>query len=108
MTKRRPTETEALERAEADAAAAAAAEATAIAPAAEAAHVDPEREPAVGPAGPESAAATGDVDSGPTAADYSIAFSPRNVAVGLAIVAGLVAFAARRHRQKRGAGRRDS
>jgi hypothetical protein len=48
-----------------------------------------------------------DEDEGPTANEYSIAFSPRNVAVGLAIVAGLVAFAARRHRRKRGAGRRD-
>jgi hypothetical protein len=40
---------------------------------------------------------------GPSSAEYSIAFSPRNVAVGLAIVAGLVAIAARRHRR----GRRD-
>jgi hypothetical protein len=42
---------------------------------------------------------------GPTSNDYSIAFSPRNVAVGLAIVAGLVAFAARRHRRRDGGGR---
>jgi hypothetical protein len=96
MTKRRPTDTEALERAEADAAAAAAAEAMAIAPAAEAMPLEPE------PAG-----APGDVDDGPTSADYSIAFSPRNVAVGLAIVAGLVAFVARR-RRKGDAGRRGS
>ena len=33
-----------------------------------------------------------------TSADYSVAFSPRNVAIGLAIVAGLVALAARRRR----------
>jgi hypothetical protein len=30
--------------------------------------------------------------------DYSVAFSPRNLAIGLAIVAGLVALAARRRR----------
>ncbi|HET7030108.1 MAG TPA: hypothetical protein VFI34_06330 [Candidatus Limnocylindrales bacterium] len=36
-----------------------------------------------------------------TSADYSVAFSPRNVAVGLAIVAGLVAFAASRRRRRR-------
>ncbi len=40
----------------------------------------------------------------PTANEYSIAFSPRNLAVGLAIVAGLVAFAARRRRRR---GRRE-
>jgi hypothetical protein len=37
----------------------------------------------------------------PTNADYSVAFSPRNLAVGLAIVAGLVAFAASRRRRRR-------
>jgi len=106
MTKRRPTDTDALERAEVDAAAAAAAEATAIAPVSDAAPVEPEpADPE--PAEQEQAAATDDVDDGPSSADYSIAFSPRNVAVGLAIVAGLVAFAARRHRRKRDAGRRD-
>jgi hypothetical protein len=40
-------------------------------------------------------------DDGPSSADYSIAFSPRNVAVGLAIVAGLVAFVASRRRRRR-------
>ena len=40
-------------------------------------------------------------DDGPSSAEYSIAFSPRNVAVGLAIVAGLVAFAASRRRRSR-------
>jgi hypothetical protein len=30
--------------------------------------------------------------------DYSVAFSPRNLAIGFAIVAGLVALAARRRR----------
>jgi hypothetical protein len=42
-------------------------------------------------------------DSGPdalTSADYSVAFSPRNVAIGLAIVAGLVALAASRRRPR--------
>jgi hypothetical protein len=48
-----------------------------------------------------------DEDEGPSANEYSIAFSPRNVAVGLAIVAGLVAIAASRHRRKSGAGRED-
>ncbi|MEO5940785.1 MAG: hypothetical protein ABIZ72_07380 [Candidatus Limnocylindrales bacterium] len=42
-----------------------------------------------------------DEDDLPTANEYSIAFSPRNVAVGLAIVAGLVAFAAGRRRRSR-------
>jgi hypothetical protein len=41
----------------------------------------------------------------PTSAEYSVAFTPRNVAVGLAIVAGLVAFALSRRR--RGGGRSD-
>jgi hypothetical protein len=45
-------------------------------------------------------------DQTPTSADYSTAFSPRNVAVGLAIVAGLVAFAASRRRRKQ-SGRED-
>ena len=40
----------------------------------------------------------------PTAADYSVAFTPRNVAVGLAIVAGVVAFALSRRRRDRGGG----
>jgi hypothetical protein len=39
-------------------------------------------------------------DQTPTSADYSTAFSPRNVAVGLAIIAGLVAFVASRRRRK--------
>jgi hypothetical protein len=37
----------------------------------------------------------------PTANEYSIAFSPRNVAVGLAIVAGLIAVAAARRRGRK-------
>jgi len=45
-----------------------------------------------------------DEDESPSANEYSIAFSPRNVAVGLAIVAGLVAFAASRRRRKRDGG----
>jgi hypothetical protein len=35
----------------------------------------------------------------PTSAEYSVAFTPRNVAVGLAIVAGVVAFALSRRRR---------
>jgi hypothetical protein len=38
--------------------------------------------------------------STPSAEEYSVAFSPRQVAVGLAIVAGLVAIAFR-HRRNR-------
>ena len=37
-----------------------------------------------------------------TAADYQVAFSPRNVAIGLAIVAGVVAFALSRRRGRAG------
>ena len=88
MTKGKPTEADALEQAESDAAA----EADAAADAA----VD------------RQALLDNDEGEGPTANEYSIAFSPRNVAVGLAIVAGLVAFAARRRRRTRDAGRRDS
>jgi hypothetical protein len=40
-------------------------------------------------------------DQTPTSADYSTAFSPRNVAVGLAIIAGLLAFVASRRRRTR-------
>jgi hypothetical protein len=35
-----------------------------------------------------------------TSADYSTAFTPRNLAVGLAIVAGVVAFIASRRRRR--------
>jgi hypothetical protein len=44
----------------------------------------------------------GDADdpSSPSSAEYTVAFSPRQVAVGLAIVAGLVAIAFR-HRRSR-------
>lgn len=37
-------------------------------------------------------------DSPVSAAEYSVAFTPRNAAIGLAIVAGLVAIALRRRR----------
>jgi hypothetical protein len=37
----------------------------------------------------------------PSSADYTVAFSPRQVAVGLAIVAGLVAIAIGRHRGRK-------
>jgi len=111
MTKRKPTETETetLEQAESDAAA----EAAAIAPSTADAKSDAESDPkAAGAAGANAALeaaavaqAAGDDDAaGPTSADYSTAFTPRNVAVGLAIVAGLVALAASRHRRKRDAG----
>ena len=107
MTKRKPTETEALAQAESDAAA----EAAVIAPPAEAeSDVPPdaaaEADAALGAAAVAQAAGDDDA-AGPSSADYSTAFTPRNVAVGLAIVAGLVAFAASRHRRKRDAGRED-
>jgi hypothetical protein len=74
-------ETAALEQAESDAAAEAAAESPAPAP----------------PAAP----ADDPDDDALTSNEYSVAFSPRQVAVGLAIVAGLVAVvAARRRRSK--------
>jgi hypothetical protein len=56
---------------------------------------------------PDQAATDETSDDGLSSADYSIAFSPRNVAVGLAIVAGLVAFAASRRRRKGRARRED-
>ncbi len=40
-------------------------------------------------------------ESAPSSADYSVAFTPRQVAVGFAILAGLVAFALSRRRRKR-------
>jgi len=55
---------------------------------------------------PDASDAAGAFDDTPTSADYSTAFSPRNVAVGLAIVAGLVAFVASRRRRKH-SGRED-
>ena len=78
------TETDVLERAESDAAA-------------EAAAAPPPAQPAAdsldGTAGDEDAL---------TSNDYSVAFSPRQLAVGMAIVAGLVAVVAarRRHRKR--------
>jgi hypothetical protein len=39
-----------------------------------------------------------------TSNDYTVAFSPRQVAVGLAIVAGLIAFVAARRRRRKRAG----
>jgi hypothetical protein len=42
-----------------------------------------------------------DEDDIPTANEYSVAFSPRNVAVGLAIVAGLVGLVVRSRRRRK-------
>jgi hypothetical protein len=99
MTEPEPTESETLERAESDAAA----EAATIAPAAAEARAEPNAaEPDThgrAPAGPEAP------DGGLTTNDYTVAFSPRQVAVGLAIVAGLVALVARRRRRKGRPGR---
>jgi hypothetical protein len=62
---------------------------------------------AIAAAGEAQPAADDILDEGLTSADYSTAFSPRNVAVGLAIVAGLVAFAASRRRRRARARRQD-
>jgi hypothetical protein len=45
-----------------------------------------------------------EVDQGLSPNDYTVAFSPRQVAVGLAIVAGLVALVAARRRRSSGDG----
>jgi len=49
---------------------------------------------------PIAADAEAGAPTSPSSAEYSVAFSPRQVAVGLAIVAGLVAIAFR-HRRSR-------
>jgi len=46
-------------------------------------------------------ASTAEEDSGPSSADYSLAFTPRQAAVGFAILAGLIALALRRRRRRR-------
>ena len=48
-----------------------------------------------------AADAAAEAGNDPTSAEYSVAFSPRNVAVGLAIVAGLIAVVAARRRRSR-------
>jgi hypothetical protein len=60
-----------------------------------------EAEAAAGAGGGAATAEGAAAPDGLTSADYSTAFSPRNLAVGLAVVAGLVAFAARRRRARR-------
>ena len=59
---------------------------------------------AEGPEAPVAAEAAAD-SSTPSSAEYTVAFSPRQVAVGFAIVAGLVAIALRhrRHRDRKAA-----
>ncbi len=63
-----------------------------------------EAAPAAGgaPVGPTAAIEPGpdEPDAGLTSNDYSVAFSPRQVAVGFAIVAGLVAVVAARRRHR--------
>jgi hypothetical protein len=49
------------------------------------------------PTGPAEAP---DAAPTPSNAEYSVAFSPRQVAVGLAIVAGLIAIVLRRRRPR--------
>jgi len=85
----------ALARAETDAAAEA-----------EAAEAEAGEAPAV-PGEPPAQDATDELDDVLTSNDYTVAFSPRQVAVGLAIVAGLIAVVAarRRGRTKTGEGR---
>jgi len=50
--------------------------------------------------GPDRRKAVGG-ERAPTSVDYTVAFTPRQVAVGFAILAGLVAFALNRRRRKR-------
>ena len=64
---------------------------------------------AVGPGRPDASRRPGLTDrreeTGPgrplTSAEYSVAFSPRNLAIGLGIVAGVVAFLVSRRRSGR-------
>ena len=51
-------------------------------------------------AGVEAGTDAADAPASPSSAEYSVAFSPRQVAVGLAIVAGLVAIALRRRKRR--------
>ena len=62
---------------------------------------DAAREAAADAAADAAAARDNDEFDVPSSADYTVAFSPRQVAVGLAIVAGLVAVVAARRRGKR-------
>ena len=57
----------------------------------------------VAAAGPVESAAPDDThdSASPSSAEYTVAFSPRQVAVGFAIVAGLVAIAISRRRRGR-------
>jgi len=106
MTKRKGRVEADANPASTDATTASAAAAEAQAAEAQAAEADAAIE-AAAEARPDQAATDEPSDDGLTSADYSIAFSPRNVAVGLAIVAGLVAFAASRRRRKGRARRED-
>jgi hypothetical protein len=57
--------------------------------------VEPVVEPAAAPVAPVD-------DASPSTAEYTVAFSPRQVAVGFAIVAGIIAVAVSRHRRRGG------
>ncbi len=61
-----------------------------------------ESEAAVDAAVDRQALLDNDEDDIPTANEYSVAFSPGQVAVGLAIVAGLVGLIVRRRRRTKG------
>ena len=56
--------------------------------------------PAITGPAPAPAAETAAPDATPSSAEYTVAFTPRQVAVGFAILAGLVAFAVRRRRRR--------
>jgi hypothetical protein len=65
------------------------------------------RDAALGASGEAVAAAEGhEAAAGHplTSAEYSVAFTPRNVAIGLGIVAGVVAFLVTRRRRSSGPG----
>jgi len=61
----------------------------------------PRDDRATTPADRGGQASTDAEDSRPSSADYSLAFTPRQAAVGFAIVAGLIAFALGRRRRRR-------
>lgn len=56
---------------------------------------------AVGPGRAEAAEPIEDGRAPLSSAEYTVAFTPRQVALGLAIVAGVVAFALSRRRRRR-------
>jgi hypothetical protein len=73
---------------------------TDVEPIVEGVPVGPGRGAATEPGGAAPTRRWDDAPAPLTNADYSVAFSPRNLAIGFVIVAGLVALAARRRRRR--------